>query len=133
MGRVTDNRKKLIDAVLELIWTGSYATTTIEQICDKARVRKGSFYYYFRSKADVAAAAVDLEWASKRTQLDSIFSSVIPPLQRLQNYCDLNCRFQTEIKSKYGHVLGCPLFSLGAEVSTQESALQKKVQENLDY
>jgi TetR/AcrR family transcriptional repressor of nem operon len=30
-------------------------------------------------------------------------------------------------------VLGCALFALGAEVSTQESALQKKIEEILDY
>jgi len=30
-------------------------------------------------------------------------------------------------------VLGCPLFSVGAEVSTQEDRLQKKIQEILEY
>src|SRR5215470_11551223 len=33
---------------------------------------------------------------------------------------------------KCGSVLGCPLFTLGAEVSTQEDKLQKKIQEILD-
>src|SRR5437870_3297301 len=32
------------------------------------------------------------------------------------------------MKAKYGCVLGCPLFALGAEVSTLEHALQKKIQ-----
>ena len=133
MGRVSDNRNKLIQAVLELIWTCSYSSTTIEQICDKAGVRKGSFYYYFDSKADVAAAAIDSDWQVKRAELDGLFSPTVPPLERLKNYCDFSYRFQREIKAKYGHVLGCPLFSLGAEVCTQENALQKKVQEILDY
>jgi len=30
-------------------------------------------------------------------------------------------------------VLGCPLFSLGAEVSSQDAPLRKKVREILDY
>lgn len=51
MGRVSDAKEKLMDAVLELIWTGSYGSTTIDQICDKAEVKKGSFYYFFESKA----------------------------------------------------------------------------------
>jgi len=133
MGRVSNNKSKLIQAVLELIWTGSYASTTIEQICNKAGVRKGSFYYYFDSKAHVAAAAIDADWQTKRVELDSLFSPTVPPLERLKNYCDFNYRFQSEIKARYGRVLGCPLFSLGAEVCTQENELQKKVQEILDY
>src|SRR5213075_901570 len=33
----------------------------------------------------------------------------------------------------FGYVLGCPLFSVGAEVSTQESRLQKKIEGILEY
>ena len=133
MGRVSDNRTKLMDAVLELIWTCSYGSTTIDQICEKADVRKGSFYYYFESKADLALAAIDASWQSMRAESDSLFSPTVPPLQRLKNYFDLGYRFQSQMKERYGHVLGCPLFALGAEVCTMEHGLQKKIQEILGY
>lgn len=133
MGRVSDNRNKLMDAVLELIWTCSYGSTTIDQICDKAGVRKGSFYYYFDSKSDVALAAIDVQWQTVRAECDSIFSPTVEPLDRLKNYFDFGYRFQREKKEKYGCVLGCPLFALGAEVCTQEHGLQKKIQEILGY
>jgi TetR/AcrR family transcriptional repressor of nem operon len=116
-----------------LIWTGSYGSTTIDQICEKAGVKKGSFYYFFDSKADVAEAALDREWEVRRPELDAIFSPTVPPLERLKQYCEHNYRFQAEILRKCGCVLGCPLFSLGAEVSTQEDKLQKKIQEILDH
>src|SRR5580704_5155987 len=128
MGRVSDAKQKLMDAVLELIWAGSYGNTTIDQICEKAGVKKGSFYYFFDSKADLAAAAFDANWQVRRGELDSIFSSTVPPLERLQKYCDFNYRFQSETKARFGFVLGCPLFTLGAEVCTQEDALRKKIQ-----
>jgi len=89
MGRVSDNRSKLMDAVLELIWTGSYGSTTIDQICEKADVRKGSFYYYFDSKADLAVEAIESQWQKVRAESDSLFSPVVPPLQRLINYFDM--------------------------------------------
>lgn len=133
MGRVSDNRNKLMDAVLELIWSCSYGSTTIDQICDKACVRKGSFYYYFDSKADLALAAIDAQWLTVRAECDSLFSPTVPPLQRLKNYFEFGYRFQRQIKEKYGHVLGCPLFALGAEVCTQERGLQLKIQEILGY
>jgi len=133
MGRVSDAKERLMKAVSELVWTGSYGSTTIDQICDKAGVKKGSFYYFFDSKADVAVAAVDEDWQGRRPELDAIFSPTVPPLERLRRYCEFGYRFQTELLSKYGCVLGCPLFSVGAEVSTQEDGLQKKIQEILEY
>jgi TetR/AcrR family transcriptional repressor of nem operon len=133
MGRVSDAKTRLMDAVLELIWTGSYGNTTIDHICEKAGVKKGSFYYFFDSKADLAAAAFEANWRVKRAELDAIFSPTVPPLERLQQYCDFSYRFQLEIKRKYGRVLGCPLFALGSEICTQENCLRKKIQEMLEY
>jgi TetR/AcrR family transcriptional repressor of nem operon len=133
MGRVSDAKQRLMEAVRELMWTGSYGSTTIDQICEKAQVKKGSFYYFFDSKADLAETALNEEWAEKRAELDPVFSPTVPPLERLRKYCGLMCQFQAEIKQKYGKVLGCPLFSIGSEVSTQEDRLQQKIEEILDY
>jgi TetR/AcrR family transcriptional repressor of nem operon len=132
MGRVSDAKEKLMEAVRELIWTGSYGSTTIDQICNRAGVKKGSFYYFFDSKSDVAATALDGEWERRRVELDSIFSSTVPPMERLKRYCEYSYAMQTEIQMKYGSVLGCPLFSLGTEVCTQEDKLQQKIHQILD-
>ena len=133
MGRVSDAKERLMEAVKELIWTGSYGTTTIDQICDKAGVKRGSFYYFFESKAELAETAIEEDWQKRRPGLDSMFSPTVPPLERLEKYCEFNYQFQKEICAKCGCVLGCPLFSLGAEVSTQEARLQKKIESILDY
>ena len=133
MGRVSDAKQRLMEAVGALIWTGSYGSTTIDQICERAGVKKGSFYYFFDSKAELAVTAIDEEWQRRRLDLDSLFSPTIPPLERLRAYCEYGYRLQTEIRNKYGCVLGCPLFSVGAEVSTREDRLQKKIQEILEY
>lgn len=128
MGRVSDAKVKLMDAVLELIWSGSYGSTTIDHICEKAGVKKGSFYYFFKSKSELAAEAFEDSWNSKRAQLDSIFSPTVPPLERLKKYFDFGYNFQREIKAKHGRVLGCPQVTLGCEICTQEDVLQKKIQ-----
>jgi TetR/AcrR family transcriptional regulator, transcriptional repressor for nem operon len=132
MGRVSDAKVRLMDAVLELIWTGSYGSTTIDQICEKAGVKKGSFYYFFESKAELAIEALETSWESKQAELDRIFSPMVPPLDRIRKYCEFTYKYQLEIKQKYGRALGCPQFALGAEVCTQENLLQKKIQEVLD-
>jgi TetR/AcrR family transcriptional regulator, transcriptional repressor for nem operon len=132
MGRVSDAKQRLMQAVGELIWRGSYGSTTIDQICERAGVKKGSFYYFFESKADLAAAAIEQECGKLRPELDAIFSPTVPPLDRLRKYCEFGYRLQERMKAECGCVLGCPLFTLGSEVSTQEARLQKKIHEILD-
>ena len=133
MGRTSDARERLIEAIGELIWVGSYGSTSVDDICEKAGVKKGSFYYFFESKADLAIAAIDSEWQRRRPQLDAIFSPIVPPLERFEKLADfINCD-QAEARDRFGCVLGCPLFALGAEISTQEPKLQKKIEEILDY
>jgi TetR/AcrR family transcriptional repressor of nem operon len=129
MGRVSDARERLMEAVSELIFVGSYGSTTIDQICEKAGVKKGSFYYFFESKAHLAEIAIQTAWDAHRPNLDRIFSASVPPLERLRNLCEFSYAEQVELKAKYGRVLGCPLCALGAEVSTQEDNLRKKVEE----
>jgi TetR/AcrR family transcriptional repressor of nem operon len=132
MGRCSDAKERLMQAILELIWMGSYGATTIDQICEKAGVKKGSFYYFFASKADLAVAALDADLKAKRSMFDEIFSPSVPPLDRLRNYCDFTFKRQSELKCQCGCVLGCPLFTLGAEVCNQEEKLRAKVQEIMD-
>jgi TetR/AcrR family transcriptional repressor of nem operon len=79
MGRVSNARVKLMDAVRELIRACSYGSTTIDHICERAGVKKGSFYYFFASKADLPVAAIDTEWQRKRPELDSPFSPSVSP------------------------------------------------------
>jgi TetR/AcrR family transcriptional regulator, transcriptional repressor for nem operon len=108
MGRVSDAKKRLMDAVLELIWTGSYGTTTIDHICQKAGVKKGSLYYFFASKSELAAEALDVGWKSKQEELDKIFSPLTPPLDRIRKYCAFSYKSQQEMKENMGTCLGVP-------------------------
>jgi TetR/AcrR family transcriptional regulator, transcriptional repressor for nem operon len=133
MGRTSNARQRLIEAIGSLIWVGSYGSTTIDDICGRAGVKKGSFYHFFDSKADLATAAIEAEWQLRRVELDTIFSPVVAPLERFQKLADYLYRSQRDAREKFGCVLGCPLFALGAEISTQETKLQKKIEEVLNY
>jgi len=129
MGRTSDAKEKLLDVAFQLLWDNSYGGVSVDQICERANVNKGSFYYYFGSKADLAIAAYDEHWKQKQPEMDRIFSAQIPPLDRLTKWCEYVYEAQKEKSTKYGHVCGCPYSSIGAEVATQDDKIRAKVEE----
>lgn len=129
MGRTSDAKEKLLDVAFHLIWDSSYGGVSVDQICERAKVNKGSFYYYFGSKADLAVAAYDEHWRQKQPEMDRIFSTQVPPLERLNDWCEFAYRFQKEKSAQYGHVCGCPYASIGAEVATQDDKIRTKAAE----
>jgi len=121
MGRTSNADDRLKDAAKELMWEESYGAVTIDDICRRAEVKKGSFYYFFKSKADLAVAALERLWSQDwKPNLDACFSPSVDPLVRLTNYFESVYRAQVEVKQKYGKVLGCAVCTVGSEVSTQE-------------
>ncbi len=132
MPRISTAKTRLTDAAMEMIWENSYGATSVDAICDKAGVKKGSFYYFFKSKSDLAAAALEADWSKHQAEFDLMFSPTVPPLDRLKHYLDFNYRKMAELQIKCGAVLGCALSSLGSEVCTQDTVLLQKVHELLD-
>jgi TetR/AcrR family transcriptional repressor of nem operon len=121
MGRTSDADQRLKQAALDLMWEGSYGAVTIDLICQRADVKKGSFYYFFKSKAELAVAALEMLWTETwKPTLDRCFSSSVDPLDRITSYLEALIAWQREIKAKTGKVLGCAVNSVGSEVSTKE-------------
>jgi TetR/AcrR family transcriptional repressor of nem operon len=131
MGRTSDSRQRLMDAAHELIWGYSYGAVTIEAICDRAKVKKGSFYYFFDSKADLAVAAINAWWVERRRLVEEVFHTDVPPLDRISRYLSFVVQRQLEVFDESGQILGCPLFTLGSEISTQDERIRSLVQEIL--
>src|SRR3954471_21721092 len=119
MGRCSDAKERLMDAALDLIWKRSYGSVTIDQICEKAGVKKGSFYYFFESKSDLAVAAFDVNWEKNgKPMWDGWFSATTRPLERIRALFDHTFEAQALLKKETGTVPGCPCFSIGSEIGT---------------
>src|SRR3954471_1381079 len=128
MGRTSDADERLKAAALELIWEESYGAITIVDICKRADVKKGSFYYFFKSKAELAVAALEKMWANDwKPNLDARFSPSVEPLDRIRGYLESLYSKQCRVKTATGKVLGCPVCSVGSEISTQEVDVSAKV------
>src|SRR5437016_6185229 len=102
MGRVSDAKKRLLDSAIDLLWLGSYGAVPVDAICARARVQKGSFYHFFRSKDELVIAALEAHWQSRRPVLDTLFSATAPPLDRFAIYFKHVYERQLELTKKYG-------------------------------
>lgn len=137
MAKVSDAKERLLQVAFDLIWDNSYSAVSVDHICERANVNKGSFYYYFKSKADLAVASYEEHWREKQPELDHIFSPQVSPLERLTRWSRYLIERQKQKAEKYGHVCGCPYASVGSEVATQDEKIRAKTQElferNLKY
>lgn len=131
MGRTSDASERLMTAALDLMWEESYGAVTIDDICQRAKVKKGSFYYFYDSKSDLAVAALELNALNQKSVWDEQFSPSVPPLDRIRARCDFSYRMQAEIKARTGKVLGCPLCSVGSEICNQDERIRGKIQQIL--
>ena len=128
MPRVSDMKERLTDAALDLIWHNSYGATSVDAICERAGAKKGSFYYFFKSKSALTAAALEAEWNKNKKNMDALFSPTVPPLERFDRYFEYVHDHLAEIQKKCGSILGCPLLTIGSEVGTQDEGVRDTVE-----
>lgn len=105
------SREQLIECAARLFLEKGYNATGINEILNNAGLTKGSFYFYFSSKKDLAIAVSEyysqlklgevLEAANDRTWGDFIEKFVGDMIK----------------KSKGKQVFGCPVAVLGMEVA----------------
>lgn len=132
MSSATPTPVKLQRALYELMWRQSYGRVTIEAICEKAGVKKGSFYHAYPDKANLALDAFEYFWQNEtRPWLDEAFSPCDPPLNRLANWLATGLQKTLQCRKEHGRIYGCPLFNVGSELSTLEPEVAAKVGEIL--
>lgn len=132
MPRGSDMKARLMAAAMDLMWQNNYGAASVEAICERAGAKKGSFYYFFKSKSELAAAALEADWNKKKAEMDSIFSPIVPPLERFDRYFDFVYGRLLQLQQKCGSILGCPFVSVGSEVSTQDETVRETIDRIMD-
>lgn len=129
MGQVSDAKEKLLNSALDLVYARSYAAVGVQELCEHAGVKKGSFYHFFPSKRDLVLAALDRQWeVAKGTVLEPAFAVHLAPLKRIERCFVIFYEHQCGVKARTGQVRGCPFGNLALELSTQDSLIRQKVE-----
>lgn len=128
-----DAKQRLIDSAANLFHSHSYGSVGVQEICEAANVRRGSFYYYYPSKHDLAIAALDKSWHDlKRHVFDPAFSNGSPPLEQFRTWLQRVAEYQHQLRGRFGSTPGCPIANLGEELATTEPAIREQADSLLD-
>jgi AcrR family transcriptional regulator len=71
-------REHILKTALSLFCDKGYYATSIEEIAKQAQISKGLLYHYFKSKADVLAALVDIRISEVLTVMNAAKAQPTP-------------------------------------------------------
>lgn len=129
MGRTSDAREKLIQSAIELIHSRSYGDVGVNELCQHAGVKKGSFYHFFPSKQDLTLTALDvLAGEFENRFAGPALAQDLPFAEKIQHLLGLSYEYDRAITDATGHMPGCPFGNLAVELSTQDEAIRLKIQ-----
>ena len=128
MNPETDTRTRILATAREMFHGRSYADVGIQEICEGAKVQKGSFYHFFPSKHDLAMAVIDDmadDWA--HGFVAEAFDQNLPPVERLDYMIDAAYYWQKAAKDIEGRMPGCLFGNLALEMSTRDDVMRAKL------
>jgi TetR/AcrR family transcriptional repressor of nem operon len=117
-------RDHLIDVGLDLMHRHGFNATGLTEILQAADVPKGSFYHFFDSKEEFAAAALERYAAQKAEDSAAVLSDATTrPLKRLKRYfVEL-----VKIAGQRGPVPGCLLGRFSLEIAGESPQMRKRI------
>lgn len=113
-----------------LFWEKGYNGVSVDEICGKAGVNKGTFYHFFASKIALAETVLEEWWNQFRIELlEPAFAPDIPPLLRIERMIRLCHQKQLHVQASTGVTYGCPFCTLGSDLLHIDDSVKKAVQD----
>lgn len=124
-----ETRQRLVGATVQLILKQGFTATSVEQICNEAKLTKGSFFHHFESKEAVGKAAVEW-WGAFGTSLyaEAWKDTGLDPLHQLHRMFDIMSGF-TE---RSNQVCTCVVGMLSQELAQSHPDLREECSRQLD-
>ena len=121
--KAAPTREKLLDSALELMLENGYSATGVDDVCRAAKVTKGSFFHYFKTKEDLGKAVLDRFYRGMQA-----FAAQSPhfkkddPLERVLGWID----FTIEHSHDPRVAKGCLLGTFSQELAQTHEAIRKE-------
>ena len=124
-------KTKLLSAAMKLFRARGYDASTVDALCCEAGVTKGAFFHYFRSKEELAVAAVAFwnEWLEDLFRR-APYNQIGDPLERLFGYIDFRAQLLSGANLEER---SCLLGTLAQETFLSHPAIREACGEGIAY
>ncbi|MFZ0710773.1 MAG: TetR/AcrR family transcriptional regulator [Terrimicrobiaceae bacterium] len=117
------SKERILAGAKELFLARGYTATTVDAICEKAGLTKGSFYYFFESKEDLGLGVLDWSLRQSTQMLASAsYARILDPLEKAFAFLEHLEKCSPEIWRG-----GCLLGSFSLELADTNSRMQQAV------
>jgi TetR/AcrR family transcriptional repressor of nem operon len=120
MGLTT--KDKLLDVAHDLFLNQGFAATSIDEICRRAKVTKGAFFHYFKSKDDLGKAVLNRFCDSAQEVMAKAGCSETNPDPLERVFSNLNCVI--DYAKSAGSFKGCLIATFTQELSGTNADIQ---------
>lgn len=128
MGRTSDARERLIETAAELMHARGFNAIGVQEICARTGVQKGSFYHFFKSKHELAEAALEKHWSDAKTKYWRLaFGEDVAPLDRIRRFFQMAYFYFKQSHDAGSGVWGCPFGNAALEMAVESEAISQKV------
>ena len=107
MPTTTPGRQRILAVARSLVLSKGFPATTLDEVCEKADVTKGGFYYHFKSKDQLALALVEHHYDQLSSALmEGSYHKLDDPRDRLLGFLDRTAEVMQGPVLKDGCILG---------------------------
>ena len=101
------SRQKFIDAATALVRERGYAATSVDDICARAGIGKGSFFHHFKSKEELLLASIE-QWNAFTSEAfrTAAYRQLADPRDRVLGYVDLRIELLDRPIAEFSCLLG---------------------------
>ena len=123
---MSESRDRLVQAATELFLGGSFHNVGIAEICDAAKINKGTFYHFFPSKIDLLLEVIEGYVNGIAARYDEIASSDETPARKIRNVFMVPQSQNEAWKAVHGVASGCFLGNIILELAATEPVVRDK-------
>ena len=110
MGKPTakssDTKARLLDAAEGLMLAKGFVATSVDDVCEAAKLTKGSFFHYFESKEQLGCELLARFCATGQRLHQSFCGQERDPLKRVYGYINAAARMAQDPVMRKGCLLG---------------------------
>jgi TetR/AcrR family transcriptional repressor of nem operon len=125
-GRGRASRERIVERAAELFAERGIAATSVDEVLAAAGAGKGQFYHYFRSRDELAAAAVGFRCAQVMAELTEALGGVSSLAELEWALAGFVAGFEES------GMPGCPIGTLAAEVAGRNEEARRQAAAGFD-